>query len=171
MPSSATIGSMKRRSIWIISLVLVAVVGLVVLLFLGQTMDWVGYKDLDVRFTVSDAATGIPIPNASVHVAVGLGGVYKDRNPDDFVILTDQNGLAASMSKDRMCFGRKSVLEDTFGIDPPDWQFYVTAEGYANSKPRYAQEAEFRRQVIRGNQFAILPITIQLVKDASQLNR
>jgi hypothetical protein len=69
-----------------------------------------------------------------------------------------------------MSFGSKSALEDTFAIHPPPWRFYTTAEGYANSEPRYAEDVTVARKVIRGDQYAILPIGIQLLKDASQAN-
>jgi hypothetical protein len=76
---------MKRRSIWIIAFALVVFVGLVSL-FLGQTMKWVGHKDLEVRFLVTDAATGIPIPNASMHITVGPGGFCENGDHGDFVL-------------------------------------------------------------------------------------
>jgi len=155
---------MKRRSIWIIAFALVVFVGLVSL-FLGQTMKWVGHKDLEVRFLVTNAATGIPIANASVHVTVEPGGFCENGDQGDFVLMTDQNGLATRMSKNCMSFGSKSSLEDTFAIHPPAWRFYATGEGYANSEPRFAEDVKVARKVIRGDQYAILPIGIQLVKD------
>ena len=83
------------------------VIGLVAFFTLGQTTKWVGHTDREVRFVVTDAKTGQPVPSATIHVRVRAeaGGVFEDREQRDFTIATDEQGGAKSVCKSCMCFG------------------------------------------------------------------
>ncbi len=122
------------------------IVGIVLLFTVGQAITWVGHTDLEVRFVVTDANSGQPIPNATVHVRAEPGGFCENSDPKEFELTTDENGHATHLCKNCMCFGSNSLFEDTFAVHLPWWWFRVMADGYAGTDPEYLDMPQNLRQ-------------------------
>src|SRR5262245_23622374 len=112
---------------------------LVALLALGfdrlQMIAWVGSTDLEVEFAIPETGTGQPVPSASVEVESD-GGFYEEREPQQFELSADADGVARKECRDSMCFGDQSGLRftDTFVVHLPWWRFRVSAAGYQPSE-------------------------------------
>jgi hypothetical protein len=112
----------------------------------SQTIAWVGFNDLEVVFVVTDARTGAPVPGARVEVH-SEGGLYEERDPQDFVLTADGAGEARKVCRNSMCFGTQSWLRrtDTYAVHLPDWYFRVSAPGYQAAESVYLDTIGFRR--------------------------
>lgn len=155
-------------SLFLASVAILAV-GLVAFFALGQTVKWVGRTDVEVRFVVTDAQTGQPIPNAVIYIRAEPGGFCDDPPVPKFAITTDRNGHATQVATHCMCFGSKGAFEDTFASHLPPWWFHVTSTGYSATEPTYLDAADDARQVQRGEPFATITVPIRLRKDAAKL--
>ena len=142
------------------------VVGLVTFFTFGQTIKWVGRTDLEVRFVITDADTGQPIPNATVHISAKPGGFCDDPSQPEFNITTNQSGHVKHVATNCMCFGSEGTFEDTFASHLPQWAFHATAVGYVASAPGYLTAHENNNRVQRGEPFATISIPIQLQNNA-----
>lgn len=138
------------------------IVGAGTMLGWGNSVKWVGHTDLVVSFIVTDAETGLPIPNATVGVRAEGGGFCDDREPGSFTMTTDANGIAKQTCKNCMCFGSRSAFENTFVVHLPYWWFHATATGYSDSKSEYLDLPIHIQRVQRGKPNATLSIPISL---------
>ena len=144
------------------------VVGLVAFFAFSQTIKWVGHTDIELGFVITDANTGQPIPDATIHFRTELGGFCDERPQKNFEITTDEHGRATELAKNCMCFGSKGILEDTFGSHLPNWWIHVTATGYSTTEPTYLDNAENARRVQRCEAFATLLVPIRLRTEAAE---
>lgn len=111
-------------------------------------IHWVGHTDLDVEFSISDAATGAPIRGARVEIQQTAGGYYEDRDEKGYMLASGDDGLARKVCRSSMCFGTRSGLgfTDTFVVHLPVWRFQAVANGYEPSQwteldvPHYLQQ-------------------------------
>lgn len=142
------------------------VAGLVAFFAFGETIKWVGHTELEVRFVVTDAETGQPIPNATIHISAEPGGFCDDPPQPEFTITTDQGSHAKHVTTNCICFGSKGTFEDTFTSHLPQWSFHATATGYSETDPAYLDVTENARQVQRGDPFATLSVPIRLRQNA-----
>ncbi len=140
------------------------VLGVVALIPFGQSAKWVGHTDLQVRFVVSDATTEQPVPQAIVHIRAEAGGLCDDGGERKFTITTDENGHATHLCKGCMCFGSKSIFEDTFAVHLPHWWFHATAAGYSGTDPRFLDASKNAPQVQRSKGLATITVPIRLRK-------
>jgi hypothetical protein len=117
-------------------LVVALIAGLLVLLVLAasQKIHWVGSTDLAVEFVVTDAATGEPIPGAAVEIH-SEGGFYEERERRDFRVVASDDGRAAYLCRNSMCFGTSGLFTDTYAVHVPWWRFRVSAPGYETTTP------------------------------------
>ena len=155
---------MIRRWLYI-ALVIVATSFLAVVYDQVLFYSWVGYTELEIEFVVTDS--GRPVPGASVQVH-SEGGFFKGgEEEEDFVLVTDGNGIARTSCDDVWCSGEKSGLRltDTYDVYMPWWQFQVTAPDYHASECYFLASREFNKQVQRlGPGKAKLVVPIQLVR-------
>jgi hypothetical protein len=63
-----------------------------------------------------------------------------------------------------VCFGCRSVFEDTYVVHLPWWWFHATAAGYSNSDPEFLDVPANVLRVKRGQTFATISIPVQLKK-------
>jgi hypothetical protein len=111
-----------------------------VILVLGIGYDrtsatfWTGSTNLEIEFTVSDAASGAPIPGARIDIESQDWRDEKSNNKQ-FSVLTDDNGLGYRLCPDRMCGGERSALgiTNTWSARLPYWRFSVSAPSYDSS--------------------------------------
>lgn len=98
----------------------------------SRVVRWVGATDLEVRFVVTDAASGEPVPGARVEVMIETG-FPDDRGGKGFVLIAGPDGIARKEFRDWMRAGSESRLRltDTYSVRPPDWLFRVVADRYA----------------------------------------
>jgi len=128
------------------------------------TIHWVGSTDLEVTFVVADASTGKPIPNARVEIQ-SEGGLYEERDRQEFVLVAAADGIARKECRSSMCFGTQSRLRftDTFVVHLPSWRYRVVAQGFQSAEWADLDVLEFRRQVKRdapGKAKLVIPVTL-----------
>lgn len=138
-----------------------------VLLACSSVAAWVGHTDLQVRFLVTDAASGAPVPNATLHVRAEAGGFCADRDPRQFTIATDSKGVATQTSKQCMCFGKRGMFQDSFGMHLPRWHCHASARGFAPSVPVSLEAPEYARRIKRLRTNVELTVVLHLHKAAS----
>lgn len=129
-----------------------------------QMIRWVGSTDLEVEFTVIDAATGNPIHGARIEVQ-SEGGFYVERDKQEFVLVAGPEGVARKVCQRSMCFGTQSGLRftDTFVVHLPWWQFRVVADGYEPRERTELDGPEYVRQVRRagpGKAKLVVPVSL-----------
>jgi hypothetical protein len=128
-------------------------------------IHWVGTTDLEVVLTVTDAATGAPVPRARVEVQ-SEGGFYEERDKQEFVLIAGADGVANKECRRSMCFGTQSGLRftNTYVVHLPWWRFRVVAEGYESGEwteldvPEHIRQA---RQAGPGKAKLVVPVTLQ----------
>jgi hypothetical protein len=132
----------------VVGLILVAL-GLLLLPAL-QTCHWVGHTDLEVEFVVRDAATGQPVPGATLQVH-SEGGLWAKRERQDFTLVADPAGSVKRLCKDCLC------------VHLPWWVYQAKAPGYRPSALLELDVSENVRQVQRGRPSArlVLPIPLE----------
>jgi len=168
-----TDASSKLRRRWFqfslrtLLIVVTLVAGLLVAWRVTKLIHWVGKTDLQVSFVVTDAQTGQPIPQATIHIRVEPGGFCDDRGPREFTITTNDKGHAKHLCTNCMSFGSNGIFRDTFGIHLPWWWFHTTAAGYFDSDPAYLDTLDNARPVRSRQSFAIVTIPIQLQNTAN----
>jgi hypothetical protein len=132
----------------------------------GSVTAWVGHKDLQVQFLVTDANSGAPVPNATIHIRAEAGGFCSDRDPMQFTVATDSKGIATRTIKQCMCFGKQGMFQDSFGMHLPLWWCHASAEGFTPSEPISLEAPEYARRVKRLRLNAELTVELQLRKAA-----
>lgn len=113
---------------------LLAVPLLVMLVDRCYQFMWIGNYDLEVVFVVTDAGTGLPVPEANVEIQ-DFGGDYQGGNHDsriEYVLSTDPQGTVTRMCPRNTCIGTDSLLglSSTFDACLPSWRVRATAAGY-----------------------------------------
>lgn len=124
----------------------------VVLLLLPatQTIYWVGATDLEITFTVTDAATDQPVPGATIRVH-SRGGFYDEADRETFFTMTtDEAGAVTRLCRNSMCFGSKNWYTDTYVVHLPHWTYRVEARGYARNDLIELDLGDNIRRVQRG---------------------
>jgi hypothetical protein len=128
-----------------------------------QRVDWVGHTDLEIEFVVRDAETGEPIPDATIQVH-SEGGLYAERQRQDFVLETDEAGRAKRMCQRCLCSGRSGWMIDTYHVAVPEWSYRASAPGYAASESAELGVQEKVKRSRRGSRTARLTVEIRLAK-------
>jgi hypothetical protein len=116
-------------------LLIVDLLALVVLAYDRVLMiHWLGSTDLEIRFVVTDIATGEPIPDAKIEIK-SEGGRYKDAKAENFTLTTNANGEASKNCYENWSSGTTSGLRFTnrYGLYTPDWQYHGAAPKYKPS--------------------------------------
>jgi hypothetical protein len=147
---------------WLVLGLILFCVGLLLLPVVPR-VDWVGRTDLEIEFVVSDAETGEPIPGATIQVH-SEGGLYAERQRQDFVLATDQAGSVKRLCQSCLCCGRSGWMVDTYSVAVPEWSYRASAPGYAASEPADLAVRENVEQLQRGSSAARLTVEIHLAK-------
>lgn len=158
---------MKAGRILPILLFGLACAGIPAFLTLAHTAKWVGSTDVAIQFVVIDTETGEAIPNAVIEVNAEQGGFCEDPGVPEFTFQADESGTVTHLSKRCMCFGSKSVFEDTFVSYLPPWRYRASAPGYVASDFEFLEAWENSKNVRRGKPYATLSLRIRLRKSDS----
>lgn len=129
-----------------------------------QMIDWVGRTDLEVVFMLTEVGSRTPIPGARVEVQ-SEGGFYEERDPQEFILAADADGVAHKECRHRMCFGTRSGLgfTDTFGVHLPWWRFRASAPGFEPSAWADLDVGEYQRRAHRtgpGKAQVVVPVVL-----------
>jgi hypothetical protein len=147
------------------------VTGILVIAALGfasvQYCDWVGHKDLEVRFLVLDFDMRAPIPNARVNIRSDSS--FHGEGPKPPATLEcDRSGIAKCLYKGCMCTGLVGGwgpwAKDSFHIMVPDVMVDVEAPGYVPTDDFNLLGARNQRHD-RGQEYAIMDIVIKLRRE------
>jgi len=158
----------KRRPRWhtiLFGLALLAALALGYDVYAWQYgANWAADRDLQITFRVLDAETDQPIEGAVIVIPRSNSAFCSDCN-GVFRFVTDAQGSAAHVCKSCMCFGYSGGepffrRRETFRSHTPDWQAQVSATGHVKSDKVWIRE--FSRTVERGDQFAVMVVTIKL---------
>jgi hypothetical protein len=141
---------------------LIVLVLLLLCLPFFQKIHWVGSTDLEIDFLVIDSMSGTPIPGSTLEIH-SEGGFYEDRSPQDFTLVTDQDGIAKRVCLNTMCFGTSGWNIDTYVVHLPWWTYKVSATGYRATEPINLDTLENVQKVKRGKP-AMLLVDIPLQK-------
>jgi hypothetical protein len=149
-----------------------------ILLLLGlssvcHTIHWDGSKDLEITFLVWDAEAEAPVKDAVIEIRAEKG--FCKEPEERFTLSTDAEGAARRRCEQCMTCGTYTQAEylfglyractrDTFSMHLPSWLFRASAEGYAATEWTDLVEAEYSRQVQRGQEVASLTIRVPLRK-------
>jgi len=155
------------------------VLGILCLLLLPpfHRIHWVGSKDLEITFVVTDAEDGLPLADAKVKILDEETSFCSNRGKAPFDLVTGPDGTATHLCEHAMCFGTEgwslTGRIDTFAIHLPGWMVGVEAPGYAPTEPFYLDTGYYQRQVQRGTALARLkvPIILQKAQDAKNRTR
>jgi hypothetical protein len=126
------------------------------------TVHWVGSADLKVQFLVTDEATGLPVPNATIEIQ-SEGGFYDERHPKDFNLVTGPDGCVSYTCCNSMCFGTSGLFTDSYAVHLPWWQFRVSATGYGTTELVSLDILEYRRLAKRdgpGQAKLVVPVML-----------
>src|SRR6476620_1104056 len=111
---------------WLTSIpnrVLIAVIGFavacVVLSRVLTVVGEVGHKDVLITFSVKDADTDQPVPNASIHVVRAEGGLCSERDENDFVLACDGSGCVSELVKNCMWSSTRGFFVNAFYMHLP----------------------------------------------------
>jgi len=154
-----------RQKTLLLSATALVLLSLVVFVLSERTLNWVGYRDLEVQFEVVDAENENPIPNATIFVRTDAGGHCEDRVAREFSMTANENGKSSQICKQCMCFGGKSRFKDTFGIHLPLWWFHASAKGYSESAVTYLNAPEYKSMVDRDRPILLISIPIRLQRN------
>lgn len=157
----------KRRwrwlAVWIAVGLVLALGGYALLIPSVESIKWVGHKELDIRFVVTNAETGAPVGGAKVLIhQEGRGFGENCQETKDFTLTTGPDGTVLFHCGKSMCFGTKNQWQDTFAIHLPEWYFSTSATGYFGDEWTDLDEGERRQQVQRGDKVATLDVPIRL---------
>lgn len=155
---------MKKASSVVIVLVIVAAAVVLAV----PTKIWVGSTDLEVEFVVTERLSGDPVPNAVIEIH-SEGGFYAEREPRDFKLTTDSDGVATYVCKENMCSGSKGLFIDTFSVPSPEWTVQVAAKGYEPTDSEPIQTLQSPRMAKRtGVRKSKLTVPIALVRASAR---
>ena len=92
----------------------------------------------------------VPVPGARVEVQ-SEGGLYEERDKQEFVLVAGADGLARRECLHSMCFGTRSGLgfTNTFVVHLPWWRYRVVSEHYGPTEWSDLDVPDQRRQVRR----------------------
>ena len=123
---------LRQWRLWLIGFV-IALAGLWLWDRIGM-IAWVGAKDLEISFIVSEAGSGQPVPFAKIDVN-SRGGCSGEPDEQAFLLMTDSKGNARRMCR-CMSAGRLSRLRltDTYSVRLPGWTVSASAPGYRSSE-------------------------------------
>jgi hypothetical protein len=137
-----------------------------------STVAWVGAKDLEILFRVTDATTGKPVSNASVAVLCGDVWLYEDNVKPPFAMCANAAGVARHLCKGCRTCGRSGIefkdtapwidLINTWHIYIPEWAVSASAPGYESSKPSYIATKEVADSAHRDKESAKVELHIEL---------
>jgi len=144
-----------------------ACAGILAFITLGQTAKWVGHTDVVVTFVVTDAATGELIPDAVIKVWSNASTLNQVFDQPEFVIQTNDAGVATPNKIRCMCCGSEGVFENTFAVNLPEWCFLAKAPSYASSDLQFLGTEEHRKSVRRGKPYATVTVPVRLSKHRS----
>jgi hypothetical protein len=130
-------------------------------------IHWLGSTDLEIKFVVTDRATGEPITDATIDIE-SWGGWDRDQVEGKFTLTTNTNGEASKILYENRSYGTTSGLRftNTYGIYPPDWQYRVIASKYKPSVSAWVETFDKRNRPQRmGPRQHLLIILITLEKE------
>jgi hypothetical protein len=145
----------------------VAVLLVVILFaFCGHGMYWVGSRDLEITFVVTDAETGGPVPRALIEVPPMKAHFCNDCD-GPIRLVADKDGVAKLPCKGCMCHGYRGWepffrWADTFSTHTPHWFFAVSGPGYHKREKIHLGEQAFRKTIERGSDAATMRVSISL---------
>lgn len=124
---------------------------------------WVGFKDLEITFLVTNAETNLPIARAIIDVPESKRAFCDECN-DAFKLVTDVRGTAKRMCKNCMCFGSSGLPGrwNSFGTHVPSWVYHASAPGFHQSASLHLEQSEFRQTVVRGDRLTTMQVAIKL---------
>jgi hypothetical protein len=124
---------------------------------------WVGHSDLRAVFVTSDAETGRLVPSAIIEFRSEGGGLcQEDRDEARYSLQADATGKLTRKWTGCMCFGTKSLMQDTFAVHLPLLWFRASAPGYDATEWVYLDDQPYRRAVRRAKGLATLDVKIAL---------
>jgi hypothetical protein len=132
-------------------------VSIVLLYFLLAPVDWVGSKDVEVRFLVVDRQTSKAIEGASITFYEEIGRPVR-------TIESDSRGTAAIRVKCTTS-GRGNAVWGTSHVYFPEWFFEVSKEGY---KKRHLERLGRPPEIRMENDARPETIMVELVPSHSQ---
>jgi hypothetical protein len=159
---------MKFGPITRVEWVVIGLIALVLLLLLLppaiQTIDWVGSTDLEIEFMALDATTSDPIPGATIDIH-SEGGLYEEREPRDFALVTGPDGRVTYLCRNCMTSGTSGPNINTLAVSLPMWLYQVSAAGYETTGKIGLESTENHRNVQRGHPTSKLVVLVSLQKD------
>jgi hypothetical protein len=126
----------------------------------------VGATNLDIRFVVTDAASGLPIPDAQIDVRSSDAGAYEGAEHDkEFHLTTDVAGVAERRLKNVTFTSAQSRLRftDEGHVRVPAWSVRVHAAGFQSSAS-FVLEEEFGKDVKHigpGENQLVVPVSLR----------
>ena len=159
---------MKSARITRVEWVVIGLIAVVLLLLLlppaGQTIAWVGSTDLEIEFIVLEVMTSDPVPGATIDIH-SEGGLYEEREPRDFALVTGPDGRMTYLCRNCMTCGRSGPKINTFAVSLPMWLYQVSAAGYETTGKIGLESTENHRNVQRGHPTSKLVLYISLQKE------
>lgn len=133
------------------------------LLMVGSTIAWVGSSDLQVRFRVTAAKTGQPVPNATIHITVDEVCFCDAPDSPAFTLTTDEHGIATQVCTGCMRFGSRNLLQDSVHMHLPAWYFHATAPQYESTEASHlGYSSQYAGLVQRGDPWATVDVPVVL---------
>ena len=151
-------------------LVLVAIVpvavGLAVLIAGSGSARGVGYTDATVRFVVTDATTGVPLPGALIHINTNDPDTVPNPESPQFTLTTDPTGRA-EYHFDHLKFSSASGwFENSYSLALPHWQIRETCTRYHAQEDVRLVTPETSRQFEPGVRDRVISIPVELQRAA-----
>jgi hypothetical protein len=154
-------------------LLFIVVVFAVIVLRDGRWDCWTGRTDVEAEFVVTDAATGMPVPGATIQIQKSPREY--DEKKGDFTLVTDAAGRAKRFFKECTCTGTEGPLIDRYKLRIPlmwtdtyrvtvPWNWQVKAPGYAPGDFFEAAGGSIDEDN-RGPPFTKLTINVSLQKE------
>jgi hypothetical protein len=133
--------------------------------FLVGKVTWIGNKDLEVEFVISDAITGFQVPNASL----AINGIDNNGNDEQFILQTDVFGIARRLCPKQWCSGTDwewcgIPVSGSSSVKPPDWVFQATAPGYVATEwvsVRFSDPPRSQERVRPGLAKLTVPVSLR----------
>jgi hypothetical protein len=157
---------MKFRFI-LIGLVMAGVAILLCLFLYSQTTYALAFRNLELVFVVTDAATGEPIPNASIDL---IAQEYKEEGLEQQVtkLVTDNQGRARFVRANNCCEDIIRPLRKVVTLINLTWaSVNVSAKGYNSVEQMWLETAKYEDQgYFSEGRFQRVEIAVRLHKRA-----